>query len=93
MIICIHLNLFLIPIVFAKCTFTLNIMCIPFFTHTDCTELSLGVLYEELKTVTDPIKLGIDLGMPQRQLEIMSKNPPGILVWDVLSYNDVLNLN
>ncbi|XP_064402664.1 uncharacterized protein LOC135348400 isoform X9 [Halichondria panicea] len=39
-------------------------------------ELSLKVLSMELKTVTDPIQLGVGLGVAQHHLEIIRKNNP-----------------
>ncbi len=43
---------------------------------TESPELSLKVLSMELKTVTDPIQLGVGLGVPQHHLEIIRKNNP-----------------
>ena len=42
--------------------------------YTESPELSLKVLSMELKTVTDPIQLGVGLGVPQHHLEIIRKN-------------------
>ncbi len=42
--------------------------------NTEFTELSVRVLYSELKTVTNPIKLGLGLGMEQHNLEIIRNN-------------------
>ncbi len=44
-------------------------------------ELSLGSLYKELETLTDPIKLGVGLGVAEHHLEIIRKNhPQGLLL-------------
>ena len=49
--------------------------------YTESPELSLKVLSMELKTVTDPIKLGVGLGVPQHRLEIIRmNNPQGLCV-------------
>ncbi len=42
--------------------------------NTEFTELSVRVLYSELKTVTNPIKLGLGLGIKQHHLEIIRRN-------------------
>ncbi len=44
--------------------------------YTESPELSLNVLSTELKTVTDPIRLGVGLGVAQHHLEIIRKNNP-----------------
>ncbi len=43
---------------------------------TESPELSLKVLSMELKTMTNPIQLGVGLGVPQHRLEIIKKNDP-----------------
>ncbi len=43
---------------------------------TESPELSLKELSMELKTVTDPIRLGIGLRVPQHHLEIIKINNP-----------------
>ncbi len=42
--------------------------------NTEFTELSVRVLYSELETVTNPIRLGLGLGMKQHHLEIIRSN-------------------
>ena len=43
---------------------------------TESNELTLKALTEELEMVSDPIRLGIGLGVPQHRLEIIEKNNP-----------------
>ncbi len=49
-------------------------MCAYGTIYTESPELSLKVLSMELKTVTDPIQLGVGLGVPQHHMEIIKKN-------------------
>ncbi len=51
-------------------------MCAHVTIYTESPELSLKVLSTELKTVTDPIQLGVGLGVAQYHLEIIRKNNP-----------------
>ena len=53
-----------------------SVQCSDFEYDTESNKLTLKVLTEELETVTDPIRLGIGLGVPQHRLEIMQKNNP-----------------
>ncbi len=49
--------------------------------YAEFLDLSIEVLYKELKTVTDPILLGVVLGVPQHCLEIIQRNnPQGVFV-------------
>ena len=54
----------------------LDNVCSCYYNYTESPELSLKVLSMELKTVTDPIQLGVGLGVAQHHLEIIRKNNP-----------------